>query len=56
MNVPTLPHGCGSWIIIRKGTFEAVYETWSQSVAEKINGERYTILTALDYLQRLNAA
>lgn len=56
MNVPTLPHGCGSWIVVRKGTLDAVYETWSQSVAEKVNADRYTVLTALDYLQRFNAS
>jgi len=56
MTVPALPHGCGSWIVVRKGTLEAVYETWSRSVAEKVNAERYQVLTALDYLQRFNAA
>jgi len=56
MTVPALPHGCGSWIVVRKGTLDAVYETRSRSVAEKINTERYQVLTALDYLQRFNAA
>ena len=56
MTVPSLPHGCGSWIVVRKGTRDAVYETWSRSVAEKVNAERYQVLTALDYLQRFNAA
>ena len=56
MTAPTLPPGCGSWIVVRKGTLEAVYETWSRSVAEKVNAERYTVLTALDYLQRFNAS
>ena len=56
MTAPDLPHGCGSWIVVRKGTPEAVYETWSRSVAEKVNADRYTVLTAIDYLQRFNAA
>ena len=56
MTVPSLPHGCGSWIVVRKGTLDAVYETWSRSAAEKVNAERYQVLTALDYLQRFNAA
>jgi len=56
MTVPALPHGCGSWIVVRKGTLEAVCETWSRSIAEKVNAERYQVLTALDYLQRFNAA
>ena len=56
MSAPALPHGCGSWIVVRKGTLEAVYETWSRSVAEKVNADRYTVLTALDYLQRFNAS
>jgi len=56
MTIPSLPHGCGSWIVVRKGTLEAVYETWSRSVAEKVNADRYQVLTALDYLQRFSAA
>ena len=56
MTAPALPHGCGSWIVVRKGTLEAVYETWSRFVAEKVNADRYTVLTALDYLQRFNAS
>jgi hypothetical protein len=56
MTAPTLPPGCGSWIVVRKGTLEAVYETWSRSVAEKVDAERYTVLTALDYLQRFNSS
>jgi len=56
MTVPSLPQGCGSWIVVRKGTLDAVYETWSRSVAEKVNADRFQVLTALDYLQRFNAA
>jgi len=56
MTIPSLPHGCGSWIVVRKGSLDAVYETWSRSVAEKVNADRYQVLTALDYLQRFNAA
>ncbi len=56
MTAPSLPQGCGSWIVVRKGTLDAVYETWSRSVAKKVNAERYQVLTALDYLQRFNAA
>ncbi len=53
-NIPLLPHNCNSWIIVRKGTSEAVLETWSQSVVERLNTEKYEAKTALAHLQSLN--
>jgi len=54
--VPLLPAGCNSWIIVRRGTGEAVLETWSRAVAAAVNVDRYEVRTALDHLQRFNAA
>ena len=53
-NVPELPHGCGSWVIVRKGTIDAVAELFSRKIVSRINFAAYEALTALDYLQRLN--
>ena len=53
--VPDLPRHCGSWIIVRRDTGGAVLETFRREVAERVNAASYEVLTALDYLQRLNA-
>lgn len=52
--VPDLPRHCGSWIIVRRDTGGAVFETFRRSVAERVNPESYVVLTAADYLGRLN--
>lgn len=43
-----------SWIIVSKGTGEAVFETWSKELTLKINTEKYKVLTAMKYLQSIN--
>jgi hypothetical protein len=53
-NVPELPRKCGSWVIVRKSDGESVCETFSRKFAEAVNQERYDVLTAADYLGRLN--
>ena len=54
--VPPLPPGCGSWVIVRKGTLQPVLETFNALIVARINQASYEALTALDYLQRLNAS
>lgn len=54
MSIPTLEHHCGSWIVVSRANGAAVLETFSQSVAEKVNQDRYEVLTALQYLVRFN--
>lgn len=44
-----------SWIITETLTGKPVFETWNQSVASKVNTDRYTVETALAYLYRINA-
>lgn len=51
---PTLEHHCGSWIIISKATGQPVLETFSEAIADAINTERYTVLTALQWLVQFN--
>jgi hypothetical protein len=52
--IPKLPHGCGSWIIVSKETGEAVFETYSRKVAQAVNQSSYDVLTALEWLYRIN--
>lgn len=55
VHVPDLEPHCGSWVIVRRDTGQGVFETFKRSVAEKVNGASYEVLTAADYLGRLNA-
>jgi len=52
--IPDLEPNCGSWIVVRRATGEAVLETYSRQVAEAINQDRYEVVTALSWLQSLN--
>lgn len=52
--IPELEHHCGSWIIVDRDTDKPVFETFQQTVAEKVNQERYEVLTALQWLTRFN--
>jgi hypothetical protein len=45
---------CNSWIITRKRDGKPVLETYSATVAEKVNREAYTVETSHAYLVRLN--
>jgi len=53
-NVPPLPHGCGSWIVVQKGTLASVIELFDLGIARCVDGERFDVLTAADYLGRYN--
>ena len=53
--IPDLEPNCGSWIIVSRETGDSVFETFQRGVAEKINQEKYEVLTALQWLQRFNA-
>lgn len=44
-----------SWVIIEKATGKAVLETYSASVAAKVNVAKYEAVPILAYLQSLNA-
>lgn len=52
--VPPLGPRENSWIITDRETGEAVFETTQQSVAEKVNQDRYEVRTAGDYLGSIN--
>lgn len=54
--VPELPHGCGSWIVVRKGTLESVLEIFDRNIARCVDGDRFEVLTAMDYLGKFNAS
>lgn len=54
--VPDLPHGCGSWVVVRKGTLESVLELFDRDIARLVDGDRFDVLTAIDYLGQFNAS
>jgi len=43
-----------SWVIVNKQTGEAVLETFNQKVTQAINTHKYQVLTAYEYLCKLN--
>jgi hypothetical protein len=43
-----------SWVIVDKITNKAIFETFSESIASKINVEKYQAVPVLEYLQNLN--
>lgn len=42
-----------SWVIV-DGKNKAVFETFTKSLAEKINTKKYRVVPILEYLQSLN--
>jgi hypothetical protein len=54
-NIPELPAHCGSWIIVHKGTKEAVVELFNRASVERINFNDYEALPASEYLARYNS-
>ncbi len=56
MKVPPLEPHCGSWIIVRKQTGKAVFETSTIATVQAVNRKKYVVLTAAEYLGRLNGS
>lgn len=52
--IPDLEHHCGSWIIVDRTTGKPVLELFSRNTVEAINQDRYEIVTANQWLSRLN--
>ena len=52
--IPDLEPHCGSWVIVSRATGGPVLETYSRAVAERISLERYEVLTAAQWLARVN--
>lgn len=45
---------CGSWIVVSKATGLPVLETFSETVADAINLDKYVVMTALQWLVQFN--
>ena len=43
-----------SWAIINKQTKEVVLETWQKSVTQKVNTEKYKVLSIKEWLSSLS--
>ena len=52
--IPPLEHNCNSWVAVSRKTGLPVLETFSASVAGKVNHSAYEVLTTLQWLQRFN--
>lgn len=52
--VPNLEPHCGSWIVTRKSDGAVIGELFHRQTVERINGEKYLVETAAQYLGRLN--
>ena len=55
MSLPELEPHCGSWIAVCRSSGVPVFETFTRSVAERINRTKYEVLTAAQWLGRLSA-
>lgn len=55
MTLPELEPYCGSWIVVDRKTGVAAFETWTRKVAERVNLEKYEVLTAAQWLARVQA-
>ena len=43
-----------SWVVVRKATGEAVFETFSRKIADAVNRDAYRVVPILDWLVSLN--
>ena len=43
-----------SWVIVEKETGRCVYETYQRSVTQKVNTEKYRVLTYPEYIHGIN--
>ena len=43
-----------SWVLVELSTGKAIYETWSEAIADKVNTDKYKAVPIMEYLQGLN--
>lgn len=43
-----------SYIVVSKRTGKAILETWNKGITDKVNRDKYDVLTAYDYLCKTN--
>lgn len=56
LHIPQLEACCGSWIVLCKETGAAVAEFFNRRTVERVNADKYTVVTAHQHLCSLNAA
>jgi hypothetical protein len=56
MTIPELPRHCGSWVVVSRATGAAVFETFERRTAEAVNAAAYDVVTAAEWLARINRA
>lgn len=52
--IPELEHHCGSWVVCNRASGAVVFETFHRKTAERVNQDKYSVETAVQYLSRLN--
>jgi hypothetical protein len=53
-HIPEQSERCNSWVIIDRSTGKPICETFEPAWLEQVDGERFEILTTLEWLQRYN--
>lgn len=56
IHVPALEPRCGSWVVSRKDTGIAVFETFDRRALANLNPDTVQVETAAQYLARTNIA
>jgi hypothetical protein len=54
MEIPQLPHGCNSWVIISKSNGKAICELYNIENVMKVDVTKNIIMDAKTYLSGLN--
>lgn len=54
MPIPDLEPHCGSWVVVSRSNGKAVLETFDRSVVERVDQTAYEVLTAAQWLGRVN--
>lgn len=54
MSIPKLEPWCNSWVVSCKQTGKAIFETYSEDTANRINQSRYEVKTTYQHLTDLN--
>lgn len=52
--IPPLEPHCNSWIVYRLSDGAAILETWQAAVVRKVNRRAYGVMSAAQWLARIN--
>lgn len=52
--IPALEHHCRTWVVVDRATGKPALETSNRKLVERVNQDRYDVLTAVQWLVRFN--